>query len=232
MQAVILAGGLATRMRPRSLHLPKSLLPVAGRPFIAWQLERIADSGFSRVLLCIGHLGHTIREFVGDGGAFGVKIDYSDEGENLLGTAGALRRALPRLSESFLVTYGDSYLSFDYSAPLRDLDAHPDAQGTMAVFQNQGRWESSNTTVEGDLVLRYEKGSRDPALDHIDYGATALRRGVVAALTPDQPLGLDSIQADLARRRLLRAWLAHERFYQIGSDEGLRDLDDLLGGKA
>jgi MurNAc alpha-1-phosphate uridylyltransferase len=232
VQAVIVAGGLATRMRPQTLELPKSLIPVGGRPFITWQLEKIAGSGFSHVLLCIGHLGHAIREFVGDGSGFGLRVDYSEESENLLGTAGALRRAISQLGETFLVTYGDSYLPFDYSAPLRDLCAHPEAQGTMAVFRNQGRWEKSNTAIEGDRVLRYDKSSRDPTLDYIDCGATALRREVVAALTPDQPLGLDSVQADLARRGLLRAWRARERFYEIGSEEGLRDLDHLLGGKA
>ena len=231
MQAVILAGGLATRMRPQTLSVPKSLLEVGGRPFIAWQLERIAGSGFARVLLCIGHLGQAIREFVGEGSQFGLQVDYSDEGSRLLGTAGALRHAVDRLSESFLVTYGDSYLPFDYSQPLRDLRAHPQAQGTLAVFCNRGRWEASNTVVEGEWVMRHEKGSRDPAFDHIDYGAIALRREVIATLAPDQPLGLDTVQAELARRGLLRAYRARERFYEIGSDEGLRDLEQLLGGK-
>ena len=119
MQAVILAGGLATRMRPQTLELPKSLLPVVGRPFIAWQLEKIAGSGFSHVLLCIGYLGHAIRAFVKDGADFGLRVDYSDEGENLLGTAGALRRALDLLSRLISIPVAPDYTGEECDAIAR-----------------------------------------------------------------------------------------------------------------
>jgi MurNAc alpha-1-phosphate uridylyltransferase len=232
VQAVILAGGLATRMRPKTLSVAKSLLQVAGRPFILWQLEKIARSGFERVLLCIGHRGQSIRECVGDGRAYGVEVDYSDDGPRLLGTAGALRNALALLDSAFLVTYGDSYLPFDYSSPLRDLETHLDALGTMAVLFNRDRWDASNTAVRGQKVVRYHKGNPEPALDHIDYGALALRRTVVAALPAQVPLGLEAVQSDLARRGLLRALPVRDRFFEIGSDRGLSDLEQLLKGKA
>ena len=159
VQAVILAGGLATRLLPRTVTTPKSMLEVAGRPFVAWQLEALAGSGFDRVVLCIGHLGRSLREFVADGGHFDLEVSYVEDGPTLLGTAGALRHALGLLDDTFLVTYGDSYLPFDYSAPLADLLAHPDALGTMSVFKNDGRWDASNTRVEGELVTSYEKGA-------------------------------------------------------------------------
>ena len=228
MQAVVLAGGLATRMRPRTLTLPKSMLEVAGRPFIDWQLEALARSGFARVTLCIGHLGEQLRERVGDGTAFGLAVDYSEDGPTLLGTAGALRRALHLLEPTFLVTYGDSYLPFDYSAPLRDLDQHPEALGTMSVFENRGRWDASNTRVEGERVVSYEKGATSPDVTFIDYGAVALRREVVSALPEGAALGLDGVQADLARRGRLRALVARERFFEIGSEAGLAELDRKL----
>jgi len=228
VQAVVLAGGLATRMRPRTLTLPKSMLEVAGRPFIDWQLEALARSGFARVTLCIGHLGEQLRERVGDGTAFGLAVDYSEDGPTLLGTAGALRRALHLLEPTFLVTYGDSYLPFDYSAPLRDLDQHPEALGTMSVFENRGRWDASNTRVEGERVVSYEKGATSPDVTFIDYGAVALRREVVSALPEGAALGLDGVQADLARRGRLRALVARERFFEIGSEAGLAELDRKL----
>jgi NDP-sugar pyrophosphorylase family protein len=228
MQAVILAGGLATRMQPLTRSIPKSMLEVAGRPFVAWQLDRIAASGLDHAVLCIGHLGSTIRDFVGDGSAFGMSVSYSDEGEDLLGTAGALRHALPLLDDAFLVTYGDSYLPFDYSAPLRDLDAHPEALGTLGVFHNAGRWDASNVRLRNDHVELYAKGSADPSVDHIDYGAIALRRSVVESLPDVTALGLDRVQADLATRGALRAVVATERFYEIGSPEGLAELDAML----
>ena len=228
MQAIILAGGLATRLGERTHSLPKALLPIAGRPFLAWQLEALARSGFSQVLLCIGHFGAQIRNFLGDGAAFGVTATYSEDGPHLLGTGGALRNALGLLEPSFLVTYGDSYLPFDYAAPLQDLEAHPKALGTMSVFQNDGAWDSSNTEVCADQVLRYEKGGSDGALRFIDYGALALRRSVIAERPADLAFGLENIQSALARRGLLRAHLARERFYEIGSESGIRDLEAKL----
>jgi N-acetyl-alpha-D-muramate 1-phosphate uridylyltransferase len=232
MQAVILAGGLATRMRPHTLHTPKAMIEVRGRPFIAWQLEKIAASGYSDVVLCVGHLGDRLRDFVGNGGHFDLSVRYSDDGPRLLGTAGALRQALPLLAQTFLVTYGDSYLPFDYSAPLRDLDSQADALATMSVFPNSGRWDESNTAISGQRVLRYEKGQKDPALDHIDYGALALRREVIAALSPGQPHGLDAIQSRLANAGKLRAYPTEERFYEIGSPAGLKDLEEYLAWRS
>lgn len=228
MQAVILAGGLATRLGELARDRPKSLVPVAGRPFLAWQLERLRASGFTDVLLCIGHLGDQIREFAADGSAFGLRVGYREDGAQALGTAGALRGALDALEPEFLVTYGDSYLPFDYAAPLLDLRAHLDALGTMAVFRNDGRWDRSNTAVEGDRVVRYEKGASDPTLDHIDYGATALRREVVAELPAATPYGLDRVQRELAGAGRLRAYRAATRFYEIGSAAGLSELEGLL----
>ena len=228
-QAVILAGGLGTRMLPRTARIPKILLPVAGRPFAAWLLERLAAAGFDEALLCIAHLGAMILDEVGDGRAFGIAARYADEGPALLGTAGALRRALPDLAPTFLVTYGDSFLPFDYAAPLADLALHAEARGTMAVFRNEDRWDRSNTQIEGERVVRYEKRARDaapdPALDHIDYGAIALRREVIAALPGGVPLGLDAVQRDLAARGLLRDLPAPRRFFEIGSPGGLADLE-------
>ena len=231
MQAVVLAGGLATRMRPQTLTVPKSMLPVAGRPFVDWQLERLARAGLRDVVMCVAHLGEQIRAHVGDGASLGVRVAWSEEGPKLLGTAGALRAALPLLQESFLVTYGDSYLPFDYAEPLRVLQAQRDCDGVMAVFKNEGRWDTSNVVTDGTWVLRYEKNTGDSVFDHIDYGATALRRDVIAALAPGQASGLDAVQRDLAARKRLRASLAHERFFEIGSPEGLAELDRYLQKK-
>lgn len=228
MQAVVLAGGLATRMRPHTLTVPKSLLEVAGRPFVDWQLERLAACGLRDVVMCVGHLGEQIRAHVGDGSRFGVRVLWSEEGPRLLGTGGAIRAALPLLSPTFLVTYGDSYLPFDYSGPLRELDTKGDCDGVMAIYRNEGRWDASNVLSDGSWVLRYEKGSRDAAFDSIDYGATAVRRDVIAALPEGRPSGFDVVQSDLAKRKRLRALVARERFYEIGSPHGHAELDGYL----
>jgi NDP-sugar pyrophosphorylase family protein len=238
VQAIVLAGGLATRMHPHTLRVPKSMLEVAGRPFVDWQLERFAECGFESVVMCVAHLGEQIRAHVGDGSRVGIKVEWAEEGPTLLGTAGALRAALPLLADEFLVTYGDSYLPFDYGDPLRILGSHRDCDGVMAIFKNEGKWDVSNVKTDGTWVLRYEKGggAADAAFDYIDYGATALRRQVIADLAPAKangaPRGLDALQRDLSARKRLRACVARARFFEIGSPEGLAELDGYLRTRA
>lgn len=230
MQVAILAGGLATRMRPRTLTVPKSMLDVAGRPFVDWQLEKLAACGYDDVVMCIAHLGEQIRDHVGDGARFGLRVRYAEEGAKLLGTWGALRAAIDVLAPTLLVTYGDSWLPFDYAAPLRALDADVagTCDGVMSVFKNDGKWDPSNVVTDGAWVVRYEKGTGDPAFDHIDYGALALRRDAIATLPLGEVRGLDALQRDLAARKRLRAHVAHDRFFEIGSPEGLGALEKEL----
>jgi NDP-sugar pyrophosphorylase family protein len=228
MQAFILAGGLATRMHPHTLTVPKALLDVAGRPFVDWQLEALRRDGYGDVVLCVAFLGDAIRAHVGGGDRYGLRVRYSDEGSTLLGTAGALRVALPLMEETFLVTYGDSYLPFDYAEPLRVLRAHEDCDAVMSVFPNAGRWDASNVQTDGSRVIAYEKGTRDPAFDHIDYGAIAFRRDVVALLPEGERRGLEDLQTRIAAAGRMRAVVAEERFYEIGSPEGWSALDAKL----
>lgn len=234
MQAVVLAGGLGTRMLPRTESVPKFLLEVAGRPFAAWQLEALSRAGFSEVVLAVGHLGDQVEALVGDGSSFGTRVSYAFDGPELLGTAGALRNALELLAPMFLVTYGDSFLPFDYAAPLRALELRADALGCMAVFENENAIEPSNTAIADGWVVRYDKRvvpdledapEAAPKLDHIDYGATCLRREVIAALPAGHAVGLDVLQARLARDQKLLACRAEERFFEVGSPQGLADLE-------
>ncbi len=220
MQAVVLAGGLATRMRPKTLTIPKAMLEVASRPFIDWQIEKLRACGFDDVVLCVAFLAEQIREHVGDGARYGVRVRYSDEGPSLLGTAGAIRNALDLLAPTFLVTYGDSYLPFDYAEPLRVLEAHDDCLGVMSIYENRGAWDTSNVEPDAsnEWVKRYEKGRPDLQFPYIDYGAIALRREVIAALPPGQASGLDAIQSELAKQKRLRAVVARDRFFEIGSN--------------
>jgi NDP-sugar pyrophosphorylase family protein len=216
------------------------MLEVAGRPFVDWQLEKLAASGVGEVVMCIGHLGQQIQAHVGDGARYGIRVLWSEDGAKdgakdtgtLLGTAGALRAALHLLAPTFLVTYGDSYLPFDYTEPLRVLDAHDDCDGVMAVYKNDGKWDESNVVTDGAWVIRYEKGAAEGAFDHIDYGATALRRRIIADLPAGEPHGLDALGRDLARRKRLRAFVARQRFFEIGSPQGLAELDRHLRTRA
>ena len=115
LPVAILAGGLATRLRPVTETVPKVLLEVAGKPFLEHQLAQFREQGVEEVVLCVGFLGETIQEQYGDGALMEYDISYSFDGPKLLGTGGAIRKALPLLGEAFFVMYGDSYLRIDFA---------------------------------------------------------------------------------------------------------------------
>src|SRR5438552_18180093 len=115
----LLAGGLATRLRPITETLPKAMVEVASRPFVDHQLDLLRKSGFRKVVLCLGYRGEQVEEHVKDGIDFGLHVKHSFDGATLLGTGGAVKRAVPLLSDVFFVLYGDSYLPIDYASVLR-----------------------------------------------------------------------------------------------------------------
>ncbi|MDP9092739.1 MAG: sugar phosphate nucleotidyltransferase [Actinomycetota bacterium] len=232
-QCVILAGGLGTRMWPRAQTTPKTLLPVAGHPFAWWQLNWLAEAGIDSVVYCIGHLGEQVREFVGNGTAWGLHARFVDEGERLRGTAGALALAADQgeLDEHFLVLYGDSLLEIDPADVLRAaLDSGLAA--LMTVFENEGRWDGSNAVYADGRVLRYEKGLDPvpPEMRWIDYGLSVWRRDLIVARVPREGHSdLAPLCTALAAAGELAGYLASNRFYEIGSPEGLRAAEELLG---
>ena len=236
-QVVVLAGGLATRMLPLTRETPKILLPVAGRPFLSHLLDRLEASHIRRIVLAVGHLADVVRDVAqAEAAARSLDIAISEEGPRLLGTAGALRSALPLLDPTFVVTYGDSYLPFDYSALAAHLEAHPSGRAAMAVFANDDAIEPSNVAIAGGRVLRYDKTrSAGVTFDHIDYGATAMRRTEIEALPPGVPIGLDEVLGPLALSGGLLAFPVKQRFFEIGSPAGLAELERHLareGGSA
>ncbi|HTS65657.1 MAG TPA: nucleotidyltransferase family protein [Candidatus Acidoferrales bacterium] len=227
LPVAILAGGLATRLRPITETIPKALVEVAGEPFLAHQLRLLARAGYRKVVLCVGYRAEQIREFAGDGAAFGVKIQYSADGPRLLGTAGAIRRALPLLGEGFAVVYGDSYLTCDYAAAERVfLDSGK--LGLMTVHRNDGRWDASNVEFTGGRIVAYDKVNRTPAMRHIDYGLGMFRSTAFDDVPGDRPSDLATLYRELLRRDQLAAWESPHRFYEIGSAEGIRDLSEFL----
>lgn len=231
MQCVILAGGLGTRMWPRARTVPKTLLPVAGFPFAHWQLRWLAAGGVTSVVYAIGHLGAQVRDYVGDGSAWGLRVSYADEGERLRGTAGALRLALGEglLEERFLVLYGDSWLQVDPDA-VATAQTASGLPALMTVYENDGRWDTSNAVVTGDRVTTYEKGTepRPVGMRWIDYGLSVLSRSVVEEITGDDPTDLAPVLSELARNGRLAAFEVADRFYEIGSPDGLSELEARL----
>jgi N-acetyl-alpha-D-muramate 1-phosphate uridylyltransferase len=223
----LLAGGLATRLNPLAAGQPKSLVPVAGEPFIAHQLRLLRREGITRVVLCLGHLGTMIEAFVGDGSAFGLDVVCQFDGDTLLGTAGALRQALPLLGERFLILYGDSYLDIPF-APVQQAFERSGAAALMTVMRNEGRWDSSNVVFDGSRVVRHDKRRRDPRMHHIDYGLSVASAAVFAALPAGQAFDLADLYGSLAREGGLAGYEVFRRFYEIGTPQGLADTDAFL----
>ena len=223
----ILAGGLATRMRPITETIPKALVEIAGEPFLGHQLRLLRRGGIKRAVLCLGYLGEQVRDYAGDGSAFGLHIDYSFDGPELLGTAGAIRRAAPLLGEAFFVIYRDCYLPCDYGAAANAF-LESGKLGLMTVFLNEGRWDNSNVEYADGRILAYDKANRTPRMRHIDYGLGVFRRAAFDTVPEGRPYDLATVYQDLLRRGELAAWEAPDRFYEIGSREGMRQLTEFL----
>ncbi len=227
LPVAILAGGMATRLRPITTRIPKLLVEIAGEPFFSHQIRLLKAAGLTRLVLCVGYLGEQIVERYGDGSAFGIAIEYSFDGPKLLGTGGALIQALPRLGDAFYVLYGDSYLPIDYQA----VGAHFLASGRlglMTVFENQERYDASNVWFEDGEIRVYDKKNKIPAMRHIDYGLGVFRPGAFAGFPRDQVVDLAEVQQALVARGQLAGYEMKQRFFEIGSPAGLKELDDLL----
>jgi NDP-sugar pyrophosphorylase family protein len=224
----ILAGGLATRLRPLTEKIPKALLPVAGRPFLAHQLELLRRQGLRRAVLCLGYLGEMVEKEFGDGRAWGVHLDYSYDGPTLLGTGGALRHALPKLGGKFFVLYGDSYLTAPF-APAAESFERSGRRGLMTVYRNEGLYDTSNVVFRDGQILIYDKKARLPEMRHIDYGLSLFRAPVFQEWPEGKCFDLADVMRQLVAQGDLAGFEVSERFYEIGSAAGLAGLEALLG---
>lgn len=227
LPVAILAGGLATRLRPLTDHVPKSLLRVAGRPFIFHQLDLLHNQGVERVVLCVAHLGEQIRAAVATGVSPGLAISYSFDGGELLGTGGALKRALPLLGDEFFVLNGDSYLPCSLAAVQ---SAYQGARrpALMTVLRNDNRWDRSNVVFRNGELLAYDKHSPRADMSHIDFGLSVVSRGVFAKYGHSTVIDLADIFRDLSVSGQLAALEVSGRFFEIGSPQGLMETEEFL----
>jgi NDP-sugar pyrophosphorylase family protein len=225
----LLAGGMATRLRPITEKIPKLLVEVAGEPFFSHQIRLLKAAGLTRIVLCVGYLGQQIVELYGDGTRWGVQIEYVFDGPTLLGTGGALIKALPKLGDAFYVLYGDSYLPVDYLT-VGEFFLRSGQQGLMTVYENDGRYDASNVWFENGEIKLYDKKNKVPQMHHIDYGLGVFRATALDDFPRNAVVDLAEVQKALVSRRQLAGYEIKQRFYEIGSHEGLAELDALLRG--
>ena len=227
LPVVILAGGLATRLRPITEKIPKALVEVAGRPFLEHQIELLKRNAIKDVILCVGYLGEMIEQRYGDGKTLGVRLGYSYDGPKLLGTGGAIKKSLPLLPDAFFVLYGDSYLPVDYQAVAAAFQEAGEP-ALMTVFANADAWDTSNVWFDDGRMRLYSKRERLPEMRYIDYGLMICTKQIFDGSPDGVPFDLADTLEDLSRRGQLAGYEVNQRFYEIGSPAGFAELNRVL----
>lgn len=228
---VILAGGLATRLQPLSNEMPKSLIEINGEPFIYHQLRMLQKQGVRQVLLCVGYLGEKIIDCIGAGENFKLEVTYSFDGEILLGTAGAIKKAWAMLPNNFFVLYGDSYLNCDFAA-IQTCFVKQNKNALMTVFKNTGQWDASNIEYCDGQIIAYDKKNKTSAMQYIDYGLGIWSKKIFSDVLPNKFCDLSNLYQNALEDNQLSAYEVHERFYEIGSFAGINDLRKKLATSA
>lgn len=219
----IIAGGLATRMYPLTLKIPKSMIEVAGKPFIHHQLLLLKRNSVSEVILCIGNLGSTIRDYVRDGSSWGLKVSYSYDGDVQLGTGGALKRALPKLPSVFFIMYGDSYLDVEFEQVWKEFLVC-NKPALMTVYHNRNKFDKSNVVLKDGRILEYGK-EQSSEMEYIDYGLSVMYKRVLEEWTDKLAFDLGEVYRKLVISYEIGAFESKRRFYEIGSPSGLEELE-------
>jgi NDP-sugar pyrophosphorylase family protein len=227
MPVAILAGGLATRLRPITEKIPKALVEVAGKPFVFHQLDWLKRQKVDHVVLCVGYLGEMIREQVGSGERWGIEVKYSLDGEKLLGTGGALKKAMPLLGKEFFVFYGDSFLPIDF-LPVQEAFWASGRPALMTFLRNQGRWDRSNVEASDGKLIAYNKREPTSDMEHIDYGLGVFSERAFLGSEVNNSFDLADLYQALAQRGDLAGHEVIHRFYEIGSKEGLAETEKFL----
>jgi NDP-sugar pyrophosphorylase family protein len=228
MQVAILTGGLATRLGDLTRNKPKSMLKIRGKTFLEYQLELLKRAEIKNIVLCIGHMGEQIERHFGNGRNYGVNIEYSLE-DKLLGTAGALKKAEALLNEVFFTMYGDSYLFLDFPAAMRYFKSQ-NKLALMTVYRNYDRYARSNTVVEGNSVKNFSKKERTGGMVYIEYGANIFNKEALRMIPENQFYSLDDVFHRLVEMDELLAFEVKERFYEIGSPQGVKEFEEYIEG--
>ena len=230
LPVAILAGGMATRLMPLTEKIPKALIDINGEPFIVHQLRLLRSKGIVSVVICAGHLGEMIQDFVDDGRRFDIQVEYSFDGGRLLGTGGAIKKALTLLGESFFVLYGDAYLPCDFKN-IQATFEDSGKKGLMTVFRNEGAWDTSNVEFKDGQILAYDKRRLSPRMRHIDYGLGLFQREAFDSVPKEMPYDLAELYRFLLGKGELAACEVEQRFYEIGSVGGLEELKKYMLGE-
>ena len=217
----ILAGGLGKRLEDKTLNTPKALTDVFGKPFISRQLNYLKKQGFNKIVICTAYLGDKIRKYVGDGTVYGLNISYSDDGEELLGTGGSIKKAIKLMNKDFFILYGDSFLPINFSLVEKAFKTEG-KPALMTILKNNGQWDASNAYFKNKLVY-YNKKNPKNDMNYIDYGLSVVNNSIFKDFPDGKNFDLADVFEKLSMDKQLAGYEVKERFYEIGSLKGLNE---------
>ena len=229
LPVAILAGGLATRIKPISDSIPKSLIEINGKPFLEWQLQLLEKNKCESAIICVSHKSEMIEEFIRKREKSNLEVRFSSDGEKQLGTGGALIKAKNLLGTAFMVLYGDSYLPVNFSE-IADCFLKSNKLGLMTVMKNDLQSEPSNVVFINGYVQKYNKNSPEEAMDFIDFGLTVFKSAVFDTYPLNESIDLSTIQSELAGRHELAGYQVDQRYYEVGSFQGIKDFENYTRG--
>ena len=221
LPVAILAGGLGTRLGKKALNKAKVLIDVAGKPFISRQLNYLSDQGIKDIVICVGHLGNQIKNYIGNGSKYNLNVSYSDDSDQLLGTGGSIKKACQILGEHFFILYGDSFLPVNFSL-VEKAYFQEKKPALMTVLKNKERWDKSNAYFK-DKCVKYNKKKPQKNMDYIDYGLNIVKNSIFSDFPSNEVFDLADVFENLSNKSLLAGFEIYDRFYEIGSINGLND---------
>ena len=216
---VILAGGLGKRLELKTQNIPKAMIDIFGTPFISRQLNYLKKQGFKKIIICTAYLGNKIKDYIGDGANFDLNIVYSDDGDQLLGTGGAIKKALNLIGTDFFILYGDSFLPINFSL-VEKVFISGDKPALMTVLKNNGQWDTSNAYLKNQLIY-YNKKNPKKDMNYIDYGLSVVNNSIFDDFPNTKSFDLADVFEKLSKNEQLAGYEVNERFYEIGSKKGL-----------
>lgn len=218
-QAVILAGGLGTRLRPFTETQPKPMYPIEGKAFLERLIEMLRDRGFERILLLLGYLPEKIQAYFGSGKPWGVQIDYSISSVDHE-TGRRLKLAESKLDDVFLLLYCDNYWPMPFDKMWTRFQNHPNVSAMLTVYRNTDGYTRDNVLCsEEGFIVRYDKSRAQLGLKGVDIGFALIRKSLVREL-PHENLSFESYYyPKLASEGLLLAYPTDHRYYSIGSNQ-------------
>lgn len=223
---LILCGGLATRLQPITKTIPKSLVTVNNKPMLQYQLDMLQEQGIRHVVLCVGYLGEMIKDVFGDKYK-DIILEYSFDGPKQLGTGGAIKKAHSKLSNTFFVLYGDSYLPVEYK-PILKYFHKTNKEGLMTLFKNDNLYDISNVVFKDNQIILYDKKNKISDMNYIDYGLSIFNISVFNRYPADCSFDLSQVMFDLVTNKQLAGYEVFNRFYEMGSINGLKELEQYL----